>query len=152
MACHRGRWLHFDTGVDAGVFYPFEELAAAVGGITVDRRLVIACDSGSLCGRAGARAVRSAPGSASGTGLIAGQQVGDQALGSLGVPAVARGDPGGGDDLRIGVDRDMPLVAAGPAGGGLETVPGLRVGVEITRSLATLRAIRNTPPVLSSRS
>jgi hypothetical protein len=35
MAFPRGRWLHLDAVVDAGVFHPFEELAAAVGGVAV---------------------------------------------------------------------------------------------------------------------
>ena len=34
-----------------------------------------------------------------------GQILGDQVFGRVGVPGVARGDRGGGDDLTVGVDR-----------------------------------------------
>ena len=90
---HR-RWrLHLDAAVDAGVFHALNQLAGAVGGIAVYRRLAAAPASGPRPGRGDARfpAARSGPGAV----LIAGQQAGDQALGGLSVPAVARGDIGG---------------------------------------------------------
>jgi hypothetical protein len=108
VALPRGRRLHLDAGVQAGLFYLFEELAGSVGGITVDCRPAAAC-------------------SGLGGGVIGGQQVSEQRPGHLGVPAVAWRDGGGGDDLAIRVDRDVPLVAVEPAGGGLAPVPGLRV-------------------------
>src|SRR5262249_57188286 len=43
VALQRGRRLHLDAGVQAGLFYLFQELAGSVGGITVDRRPAAAC-------------------------------------------------------------------------------------------------------------
>jgi hypothetical protein len=100
--------------VDAGFFHLLEEVAGTVGGVAVDSRLALARDR-TLAGRARSPARTVV--------LIAGQQPG----GGLGVPAVSRGDSGGGDDLRIRVNRDMPLVSIEAAGGGLVPVAGLRV-------------------------
>ena len=62
-----------------------------------------------------------------GAALIIRKQVSEQALSGRGVPAVSRRGPGGCDDLRVGVDRDVSLVAVETAGGGLVPMPRLRV-------------------------
>ena len=80
-----------------------EHLARAVGAVTVDRRIVVVFV------------------------VFAGQQVGDQLRGRLGVAGVARGDPGRGDDLAVRVDSDMALVPVEAAVVGLVPVPGLRI-------------------------
>jgi hypothetical protein len=70
---HR-RWrLHLDAVADAGVFHAFNQLAGAVGGIAVDRRLAAAPASGPGPGQGDASflAARFSPGAV----LIAGQQV-----------------------------------------------------------------------------
>ncbi len=116
-ALDRGRRLALDAVADPGVIQLPDELAGAVGGIAVDGLLAAA-----RCGvRGGAARI------ARGSVLITGQQVSEQPGGGLGVPAVARGDPGSGDDLRVRIDRDMALVPVEAAGGGLVPVPGLRV-------------------------
>ena len=111
---HRGRRLAFDAVIDAGAADPFEEFAGAVGGIAVGRRLALARRGG--CGLPAVLA--------RGAVLITGEHVAGQALSDLGVPAVSRRGLGGGDDLRVRVDRDVAFVAVEPAGRGLVTVPG----------------------------
>src|SRR5258706_421243 len=113
----RGRRLAFDAVIDAGVVQPSDELTGAVSGIAVDRRLAIA--------RGGGRGLPAVLGL--GAVLITGEHVTEQALSDLGIPAVSRRGLGGGDDLRVRVDRDVPLVAVEPPRGGLMPVPGLRV-------------------------
>jgi hypothetical protein len=108
-AFDRGRRLAFDAVIDTGAVQPSDELAGAVGGIAVDSRLAFA--------RRGPPAVL-----AGGAFLITGEQVSEQALGDLGVPAVSRRGLRGGDDLRVRVDRDVPLVAVEAARGGLVSV------------------------------
>jgi len=59
-------------------------------------------------------------------GVVVGRlasQVGDEAVGDRGVAGVARGDRGGGDDLRVRVDRDVALVAVEPARGRVSRFP-----------------------------
>src|SRR6202011_1170326 len=87
VAFHRGRRLHFDAGVDAGLFHLLEEVAGAVGGIAVARRLVLARDSGR------ALAAGTTRGPARGAGLTAGHQVSEQACGRISVPGVTGRDP-----------------------------------------------------------
>jgi len=89
VALRSGRRLDLDAGAQAGLFHRFQELAGSVSGIAVDRRLCLA-----------RRAV---------TVLTGAEQVIEQAGSRLGVPAVTRRDGGGGDDLRVRVDRDVPL-------------------------------------------
>jgi hypothetical protein len=54
---------------------------------------------------------------------VGGKVVGRQVAGGFGISGVARGDRRGGDDLGIGVDRHVPLVAVEPAGGTLVHMP-----------------------------
>ncbi len=61
MIFHRGQRLHLDAAVDAGVFHAFEQLAGAVGGIAVDRRLAAADGSGARPGRGNASFLAAAP-------------------------------------------------------------------------------------------
>ena len=96
-------------------------------------------------------------GGLAGVGVVVGvvlvEQVRDEVFGDAGVPGVTRGDRGGGDDLGVGVDADMPLVAVEAARGGLVPVPGLRdPRWRSPGPSATRRAIRNTPSSSCSRS
>src|ERR1019366_1889218 len=104
-AFHRGRRLAFDAVIEAGVVQPPDELTGAVGGIAVDRRLATASGGG--------RGLPAVP--VRGAALITGEHVAEQAFSDLGVSAVPRRGLGGGDDLRVRVDRDVPLVAVEPA-------------------------------------
>ena len=90
-------------GVDPRLVQLVEDLAGAVGAVTIDSRV---------------------PG---GRSLVVGQQVGDQLRGRFGVAGVARGHPGRGDDLTVRVDSDMALVPVEAAMVGLVPVPGLRI-------------------------
>jgi hypothetical protein len=67
-------------------------------------------------------------------GISSGQRIGEQVLSGFGVPAAARRGRGGGDDLRIGVDRGVALVAVKAAGRGLVPVPGISIDCEDDRS------------------
>jgi hypothetical protein len=55
-------------------------------------------------------------GRASGAVPIAREQASEQALSGLDLPDVTRLDSGGGDDLRIRIDRDVPFLSVEPAG------------------------------------
>src|SRR5258708_19175957 len=68
VAVRRGRWLHLDASVQAGLLHLLQQLAGTVSGIAVDRWLVLA------------------PGAA----RAGGQPVSARSGGRLGVPAAAR--------------------------------------------------------------
>ena len=109
MIFHCGGRLHLDAAVEAGVFHALEQFAGAIGGIAVDRRGLR---------RPGLRAI---------FGIGTGQHIGEEILSGFSVPAVARCDPGGGNDLRIRVNGDMAFIAVEAAGKGVVSVQCLRV-------------------------
>ena len=79
-------------------------------------------------------------------GLV--DEIFDEVFGDSAVADVAGRDFRGRDDLRVGINPDMTLVTIEAECRGLVAVAGGRsVGstVEITRSFATRRAIRNIP-------
>ena len=98
MAADRRGWLDLDHRGDLGVVQALQQFASAVGRIAVDHLL-----PGGL-------------GLGLGSGVLAVQQVTQQPLGDLGIPAVARGDLGCGDELGIRVDSEVGLTCGAPAG------------------------------------
>jgi hypothetical protein len=76
----------------------------------------------------------------------------EQSRSSGRVAGVARCDDGRGDELDIGVDRDVALVPVEAVGAGLVAVAGLGVDRADARSRATRRAIRILRSSPSSRS
>jgi hypothetical protein len=92
-------------------------------------------------------------------GVTAGRGVGrllahirDQISGGLSVAGVAGGHGGGGDDLTVRVDGDVAFVAVEAAMTLLCPYRAWGSTVEITRSAATLRAMRSSPSAPVSRS
>ena len=140
-------------------FQPGQQLPGAVGGVAIDRRRPRsrvrarvrrrAASPASVVASPSPRAARS---SSAVVGAV-GQVVGEQVLGGLGVTGVARGDHGGGDDLGVRVDaRHGPCSRRTRAPRSCARAGVCGSTVEITRSLATRRAIRNTPSSSWSRS
>lgn len=76
--------------MDSRVIQPLQQFSGAVGGIPVDRSLRFGFGFGFGFG---------------------GESVVEEFLGDFGVSAVAWGGRGGGDDLRVGVEGDVALVA-----------------------------------------
>ena len=68
-----------------------------------------------------------ADGSASVLGSSAFASCGEQRVDRLPIPDVPRGDRRRGDQLRVRIDRNMPLIAIKPAGAGLVAMPRVRV-------------------------
>lgn len=123
------RGLGLAVRLDVGLGQDVLELPGAVGGVAVDVRL----------------GLRFA------VVLIAAEEVLDQVGGERSVPDVAGADLGAGDDLTVGIDRQMAFVAVETPCSALVAVAGLGVTVEMTRSFATRRAIRNFPSARSVR-
>src|SRR5437764_5641728 len=114
----RGRCLGLAAVLDPGLVKPIVERPGAVGIVAVDARPlgVLGC----TCARLDRRRLLVAR-------RVVIEKVGDEVFGDAGVAGVAWGYRGGGDDLRVRVDRGVALVAIEPARGALVPVPGIRV-------------------------
>jgi hypothetical protein len=97
---------------DVGVFEPGLELARAISVVPVYFRLRFVTRAGAVAANVVA------------AGAFGVEDVGDEIGGDAGVAGVAGGDDGGGDDLAVGVDRNMALVAVELAGRGLMAFSG----------------------------
>jgi hypothetical protein len=118
----RGRRLDLAHDVRVGVFESVQQSARAVGAVAVDREaldglLVVDVVFWRVCaGPLVARLVGRRR-------LAGGQVVSEQIVGRAGDADVARRDRRGRDQLAVGIDCDMPLVAVKAPCGGLVTMP-----------------------------
>ena len=112
-----GGLLSLTARVDASAIATFLECPGSIGVVAIDSGdiFVVLVDVGR--GRVLVEVVMA--------GLITDEKVGDEVLCDTRVPGVARRHDRDGDDLGVGVDRHMSLVAAEASGLGLVPVAGL---------------------------